>query len=560
MIETQTARQAPQRLASGKPMWLGLLPIILVVAASLAVFFGHLGDQPLFNPDEGLYAEPAREMLDTGEYITTLLNYSVRFTKPPLVIWLMALGYKAFGVSEFAARLPGALAATLLVVATYCFAARFLTTRVALLAASMLVTAPLYIGLARMAITDMPLALFTAAGLMAFFTAYRTKSNWMTWLGYVFFGLAVMTKGPVGVVLPSLILSIFYIIRGRAVEALRFFNLPLGFLIVSAIALPWFLVEIYLTKGAYFQEFILRENFQRFTSVVDSHKGGWWYHLAVMFAGFFPWSVFLPQAVAFCVARGSKDPANAPIVAEAKQADLRQDVRIFSLCWAIITLVFFSVSVSKLLPYTIPAFPALALLVALEVDDAMAARAKLTRLLLPFAIIASVFAVALFAGGFALERIREAPMGLANIIHSFALTQDAVTLACLAFIVFGKRKEAIQLFTACFLISILYFGQAVLPEIATVFEGDIPNYASLAGRSNKPIIVYDLRKPGVPFYAKRKVLLAADADELGLVLKELNNAYIITRARNIDRLKVAQGYKVVAQDKRFALLEWKSRL
>ena len=81
------------------------LPAVGLSLFAAVIFFYHLGNFPLFNPDEGLYAEPAREMLDTGDYITTTLNYVVRFTKPPLIIWAMALAYKLFGINEFAARI-----------------------------------------------------------------------------------------------------------------------------------------------------------------------------------------------------------------------------------------------------------------------------------------------------------------------------------------------------------------------------------------------------------------------------------------------------------------------
>lgn len=97
--------------------YLGVFGLIFLAACLL--FFNHLGSFPLFNPDEALYAEPAREMLDTGEYITTLLNYAVRFTKPPLVIWAMAVCYQIFGVTEFAARYFGAACGAILVAVTF---------------------------------------------------------------------------------------------------------------------------------------------------------------------------------------------------------------------------------------------------------------------------------------------------------------------------------------------------------------------------------------------------------------------------------------------------------
>src|SRR5262249_34933435 len=127
-------------------------PLLLVVLCSCLMFFADLGKYPLFNPDEPLYAEPAREMLYTGEYVTTLLTYAVRFTKPPLCIWAMAGCYKLFGATEFAARFPGALCGVLLVVATYLFAQRYLNRGCALIAAFSLITAPLFVGTTREAI------------------------------------------------------------------------------------------------------------------------------------------------------------------------------------------------------------------------------------------------------------------------------------------------------------------------------------------------------------------------------------------------------------------------
>ena len=151
-----------------------LLAITSVFLLACVVFFYKLGSFPLFNPDEALYAEPAREMLECGEYITTLLNYVVRFTKPPLCIWAMAASYQVFGVNEFAARFFGAACGAVLVAITCGFIIRFISLRAAVPAALTLVSAPLFVGTAREAITDMPLSLFMACAQMAFFTAFES--------------------------------------------------------------------------------------------------------------------------------------------------------------------------------------------------------------------------------------------------------------------------------------------------------------------------------------------------------------------------------------------------
>src|SRR4051812_806819 len=132
----------------------------LVFVVSCWVFFTGLGNFPLFNPDEALYAEPAREMLETHDYLTTTLNYAVRFTKPPLVIWAMALSYQVLGVNELAARFFGAACGAILCAVTYGFLSRYVMNAAAIIGAITLLTAPLFVATGREAITDMPLSLF----------------------------------------------------------------------------------------------------------------------------------------------------------------------------------------------------------------------------------------------------------------------------------------------------------------------------------------------------------------------------------------------------------------
>src|SRR5271154_6694264 len=111
--------------------WLTLAIFTAVFALACLIIFKDLGRFPLFNPDEGLYAEPAREMRETGEYITTWLNYAVRYTKPPLVIWAMSFCYQIFGVTEFAARFFGAACGAILLAGTFLLARIHLNSRAA---------------------------------------------------------------------------------------------------------------------------------------------------------------------------------------------------------------------------------------------------------------------------------------------------------------------------------------------------------------------------------------------------------------------------------------------
>jgi 4-amino-4-deoxy-L-arabinose transferase-like glycosyltransferase len=561
LIETATAQHAPSKPTTPIAGWPGIAAFLVVIFASIAIFFGQLGQVPLFNPDEGLYAEPAREMLDTGEYITTLLNYDVRFTKPPLSIWLMALSYKVFGINEFAARFPGALSAVLLIAVTYLFVVAFVNRRSAIFASTILLTSPMCIGVARMAITDMPLALFVTTGFFALFTAFERKRKDFLYLGYFAIGLAVMTKGPVGALLPVMILGAYHLLTGTLRDAFKFFDIRMGLIIIAAIAVPWFAVEIYLTKGAYFNEFILRENFGRFTSLVDSHKGAWWYHIVAMFGGFFPWSVFIPQTVAFSVldvtGKSKQYSLSQPNFPAFDREQTLRKLRILLLSWILITLVFFSVSVSKLLTYTLPMFPALATLVAMELDWGIEQN-RLKRLLLPLCTIALAFGLSTVLTGYALNRMHEAPVELTHTITTFAVCQGFAALFAASLILLGKKQQGVFAFMASFFALLLFFGGQLLPQLSKTFEGDTPVYASRAANSKIPFVLYDLRKPGIPFYTRRKVLQPADRAELDVILKGTNEALVITQKRDLKELEQVTGLTILERDARFALLRWQA--
>lgn len=548
----------------------GRLFIFCIVAgiASL-LLFAMLDSVPLFNPDEGLYAEPAREMLDTGEYMTTLLNYAVRFTKPPLTIWAMVLGYKLFGVSEFGARFFIAACAFILVMSVYTFCEKYLGIRAAIISALVLLTSPLFVGVAREAITDMPLSLFIAGSLMAFFFAFREKSQFAKWIGYVLVALAIMTKGPVGLILPAVILSAFYFLTGQSRSALKFFNLPIGIILVALIALPWFVIEIAITKGAYFNEFIMRENFARFTSVVDAHKGPPWYHVVVVLGGLFPWSIVLVGAIysgTKYLIKSWKEKFNlensvlktlALLKLQFENLVVEKQILLLSAITGIVVVAFFSASVSKLLPYTLPAFPAFAMLIAFEIDKALVQNNRKPALVFLGTLLA-VYALAGTLAPFALQKLRDAPADLSNIIGTYGLVMAFFVGVALVFAACRKNFTALAVFgTAVFAVN-GYFGLKLLPQVSKAFEGDVPDYAHFASLSGEPILVHDLRKPGITFYSKRAVLLPADLDAVHELLQSRKVAYILTRARDLKDLPSEDGFKVVAKDDRFALLHWRS--
>ncbi len=543
-----------------KTEWLFLATFGFVFASACFLIFYSLGNFPLFNPDEALYAEPAREMLETGEYITTWLNYAVRFTKPPLVIWAMAACYQLFGVTEFAARYFGAACGAVLVAATYLFTRAQINSRAALIAAFSLMTAPLFLGTAREAITDIPLSLFVTGSLMCFHHAYETRkkpntsNTLLLILAYTAVGLAVMTKGPIGIILPVAILGVYHLLKWDVRAALMFYKPWFGILLVALIAVPWFAVEISVTKGAYYREFIVRENFQRFTGVVD-HKAAWWYHIAAMFGGFFPWTVFLPGAALTAINVQGSTWNN--ILTRFRSLTPRQSTMLLATCGSAIILGFFSAGVSKLIPYTLPAFPLLAVLVGSYADELWSKRTtKLPTAL--FVILAVIYTGALAAIPILGAKLHDCPTALLSAIWTFLIIHAVA--AGVAAVLWLRQKFAASLvtFTVATFLALLIVGNQGLEAVSNQWEAPIQSFAQFAGASGlkDTIIVYQMRKPSVTFYAKRKFLLPKSPEELTYILSKTDRAYIISRSRGEQDLKALPGTKHLCQMGQYVLTSY----
>jgi 4-amino-4-deoxy-L-arabinose transferase-like glycosyltransferase len=572
----------------------GMLGALLLVIAC-AVFFAQLGSYPLFNPDEALYAEPAREMLQTHNYITTTLNYQTRFTKPPLCIWMEALSYKALGISEFSARLFSAVCAVALVMTVFIFLLSYVEVKAAFLGALSLLSAPMFVSIGRMSITDMPLSLFISGSLFSFFTVAaeylpaRTHlalihRQGLLYMSYVLMGLAVMTKGPVGVVLPVVIIFVYHFVHRNLKDALKFYQPARGAAIVSVIALPWFAAEIITTHGGYFKAFLLRENFQRFTQIVDSHHGAWWYHLAAICLGFFPWIVFVPQAMvrAFqgtgnklpgkLLSKSPNKPPNKPpgklqnmpddeYGAQGIRRVLKNELLLFSTLSVCCVVIFFSLSASKLLPYTLPAFPALACLLALELDYIFELQAW-RRIAAPVAVLVIAFSAVGLLTPTIFSKLRHVPQPLFADVNAFLAFQTFLTIAVLILLLFLYRAKAaaVSFLFLAQVAAFAYFGGDVLFKLSNLWEAPIPVLSRMAAALGEPIFVYKMRKVSVPFYARRATVLSPNQEFLTTTVEQelpkYPRACIIASMFDLKHFAGDPHFRLIKQLGNYVLVEW----
>lgn len=321
------------------------IALIFLLLLSVFVMFYNLGSVPLLDPDEPVYAETPKEMLASGDMLSPKIYGYYWFDKPPMYYWMVAGSYKIFGINDFAARFPSAMLGVAFIFAIYYFANKFFNEKVALYSSLILLTSVEFFYLSKAAVTDITLTLFLSIALFLFM---RKKYYWF----YIFAGLATLTKGPIGIVFPAFIIFIYLLIT-RNFNELKNMKIPVGVILFSIVALPWY-IYMYLTHGNIFIEtFLGFHNITRFTS--PEHPSGvlWYYYIPVLLIGFFPWSTVMVQAVYKSITQ-YKDKFNELL---------------FLNIWVFFILIFFSISQTKLVSYILPLFPPLAIITGWFLDQ-----------------------------------------------------------------------------------------------------------------------------------------------------------------------------------------------
>jgi 4-amino-4-deoxy-L-arabinose transferase-like glycosyltransferase len=333
---------------------------LLMAGFCAFLFLYGLGQFGLIGADEPRYAQVAREMLERHDWITPTLGGQPWLEKPPLYYWQAMLAYSVFGVSDWAARLPSACDATLLVLAVYFFFRRF---RRGIELDGALITASCggVIGYARAASMDMALAATFTAAMLAWWAWRESGSRIYLAVFYGFIALGALAKGPVAPVLAVGTIVLFAAAVREWRLILKTLWLP-GVLLFCALALPWYFAA-QMRNPEFFRVFIVEHNLGRFSSDLYHHREPFWYYLPVTLLAFIPWTVFVVAAFVEAVRtwwgeRGSANPSTA------LEPDLEFQFTIFAVCWLIVPVVFFSISQSKLPGYILPALPAGALLLA----------------------------------------------------------------------------------------------------------------------------------------------------------------------------------------------------
>jgi len=310
----------------------------------LGIFFLH-ADMPLFSSDEGRFSEIAREMFVGHDFITPRFNYIEHFEKPVFAFLLTALSYVAFGVQSLSARLVSILSAIAGIFMMYAFTRKFLGKRTAEFSSIILATSVGYVLIGRFAMIDMLMTFLLSGSLFCLLTAHIKQKPRYYLFSYGFMGLAFITKGAIGLVLPALIFLSYLAWTGDLGE-IRRMRLGWGLVIIALIFIPWG-IAISMQEPEFSHVFLWKQQMARFATGFFGRKRPFWFYLPILFALAFPWSLFLPQAVM----SGLKENAN------------RKRCIQFLICWIVVVVAFFSIPKSKLPYYLLPVSMPLTMLV-----------------------------------------------------------------------------------------------------------------------------------------------------------------------------------------------------
>ncbi|KGG02909.1 4-amino-4-deoxy-L-arabinose transferase and related glycosyltransferase of PMT family [Prochlorococcus marinus str. MIT 9321] len=343
------------------------ITLLIVLVCGIIIFILGLGSTGLIDETPPLFAAAGRAMSESGDWLTPKVNGMFRFDKPPLIYWLMGFFYSlpkneiwdSFGT--ISARLPSALGSLFLMLmigdTLFCWPQKgdkqFLTPIVASLGFAL---SPFIIIWSRTAVSDSLLTGTLGISLLLFWRRMVSENNDQCISAWVFLGLAILTKGPVAFVLATLTISFFFISQKDWRTLLCRINLKKGFLITTLISVPWYILELVKEGKPFWDNFFGYHNFQRYTSVVNNHSEPFWFFLYMMIIASLPFTPFLYHGIIKAFEdflKSSKDISN-----------VSDTLYIYSLCWLISVLIFFSISATKLPSYWLPAIPAASILIS----------------------------------------------------------------------------------------------------------------------------------------------------------------------------------------------------
>ena len=510
-------------------------PAFSLLILCFFTFFLGLGRQAITDSDEGFYAEASREMVETGDWLTPHFNYENRFEKPVLYYWLTAATYLVTGPDEAAARFWSAMSGVGVVLLTWAIIPAPIRKESAWLAGAIVATSFGCFTLARWSLPDLPLAFFITltiwSSLGALERAMRGESWLSAWaLAGVGAGLGLLTKGPVALAIPAIVL-VAVLWRYRHAMRLDPRGLALALAVAAIIGLPWYLAMWREHGTAYLQSFFVGDNIERFTTSRFNDARPIWYYLAVLIGGMLPWSVYLAMfsgRAVFELVRRIWKPT---------------DFQWVLLIWAVMPLLFYTLSVGKQPRYILPVLPPVAVLLAQALTHRIeAARAQPDRP--QRALRVGTWITALLFALLAVLFIRLQPLFI-NTFQLLTWTAAVISLVCaiaFATLAITQRWPLLRVagpVAAAVLLLAVQFG-----ALAGRRPEAVEQMAALvrANRTaNEPVCIYNVFVRNLTFYTGMKVVQAFDAAQAAQLARLADRILFVASSDDVKAIESALG-------------------
>ena len=511
--------------------------VTLLLLSSLTFLLG-LGRQAITDSDEGFYAEAAREMVENGDWLTPHFNYEERWQKPILYYWFTAAAFAGTDVTEFMARFGSALSGIGLVLLTW-NAARRLTgdERGAWIAGAIAATCYGYFAMARFALPDLPLALFITgtiwSAIRATDRAEPIPASWAAIAG-LSAGLGFLTKGPLAVVIPAIVLvPIWWRERREAAglrrPALRMSHVALAALLFVLSALPWY-VAMWIKHGTpYLQSFFVADNLERFATTRYNDVRAVWYYVPILLGGLMPWTAFLLVL------------PWRPLRDIWRRKRRLTDLEWRLLIWTAAPLLLFTVSIGKQPRYILPLLPPIAMMLGAGISNRLeAAGTSAARRELTIATLMTAAGFVLMAALVYRARVLFVSAYPALTRAGIALVSGAaVALAIAALSRAWRWVPAVMAVSAVMLLLTVEYGAFAGRRPEAVEEIAALIHANRFG--GEPIGEYGAFVRNLPFYTRIRQLQIIDDKGAIAFLRSNERVFLVLPRADFERLKTVSG-------------------
>ncbi len=501
--------------------------ISLVLLIGFFEFYANIWGLSIYSLDEAKNATCAKEMIQRGDYIVPTFNYELRTDKPPVHYYFMIVAYKLFGFSEFSARFFSSLFGVLTVLITYLFARKTLGLEVALLSSIVLISSFHTVLQFHMAVPDPYLIFFLNAVFFSFYIWFKQRKELFLYLMYASMGIGVLTKGPVAVVLPSVIVLLYLVyMHSFDLRTLLQLKIPRGIFIILLISLPWYIAVGIKTDWVWVYEFIFKHNIGRFSHPMEGHGGSFLLPFIFVFVGLLPFSIFLIHGFIHA------------------WKDKFHDVLVFLGIVSVVYIGFFSISGTKLPNYTTPTYPAIAVILAYflsKIKKSDYKRTGIVWLLILYIAITSAISIFVYI---ALKN--DNTLSHVSYVGLTFLIWTIGGVVALIFLLRGRLKETIISLSVFSVIFITVFFFFALPKIDR--ENPVVKILPLIDKS-KPIAYYKGFNPAFAFYLGTPIPKLETVEDVKTFLSRNERVYILTRKKYLNKLRGIKGLKVVSMRK-----------